>query len=77
MRPQPGLVKHSLNSRCLCTVAAALPEYRFVKLRFHLGVIQGLRGGVLGKELVNAAALLVPEGLEFGEEIVFLECVNV
>lgn len=37
----------------------------------------GLRGGVLGKDLLNAAALLVPEGLEFGEEIVFLECVNV
>ena len=37
----------------------------------------GLRGGVLGKELADAAALLVPEGLEVGEEIVFLECVNV
>lgn len=37
----------------------------------------GLRGGVLGKDLLNAAALLVPEGLEVGEDIVFLECVNV
>lgn len=37
----------------------------------------GLRGGVLGEELIDAAALLVPEGLEFGEDIVFLKCVNV
>ena len=34
----------------------------------------GLRGGVLGKELADAAALLVPEGLEFGEDILLLRC---
>ena len=34
----------------------------------------GLRGGVLGKDLLNAAALLVPEGLEVGEDILLLRC---
>lgn len=36
----------------------------------------GLRGGVLGKDLLNAVALLVPEGLEFGEDILLLRCAD-
>ena len=32
--------------------------------------------GVGGKDMVDAAGLLVPEGLEVGEDGVFLECVN-
>jgi len=37
----------------------------------------GISLGVGGEDVVDVAGLLVPEGPEFREDIVFLECVNV